>query len=245
MTGHVRIGGLELGRVPRVAAVLTDVEVLRDAEAARAFADLFELRVDMFEPPEPRHAADVCRSARAAGVPLVATVRSRAEGGRAALSDDRRRALYEAVLPFVDAVDVELRAPIRDAIVGLAHRAGKVALVSFHDFARTPPDSELQSILAEAACAGADVVKVATNVAGGADLERLLRLLIDHVAPPRIVIGMGPHGAASRVLFPLFGSRITYGFLHQAAAPGQLSLAELVGELERYVPEFAAARRRA
>ena len=51
---------------------------------------------------------------------------------------------------------------------------------------------------------------------------------------------MGPHGVASRVFFPLFGSLLTYGFVGQAGAPGQLSLADLHAELCRYSPAFVA-----
>jgi 3-dehydroquinate dehydratase-1 len=241
----MRIGTLELGRVPRVAAVLNDIEVRRDAMEARALADLFELRIDMFDPPDRRHALEVCRDARTKGVPLIATIRSAEEGGVAALADEQRLEIFEAVLPLVDAVDVEFRAAIRHELVSLAHAADKLAIVSLHDFQRTPIDGDLVAILDAAKLRGADVVKIATTVAGTHDLERLLGLLLEHRDKGLIVIGMGPHGAASRVLFPLLGSLVTYGFLHQAAAPGQLSLAELVRELERYVPDFAAERRRA
>ena len=53
--------------------------------------------------------------------------------------------------------------------------------------------------------------------------------------------GMGEHGVVSRVFFPLFGSLLTYGFVAQSGAPGQLPLEELYAELRRYSPAFAAA----
>lgn len=235
---------MELGRVPRVAAVLNDVEARGEASKARTLADLFELRIDAFDPPTPSHAVEVCREARAAGVPVIATVRARDEGGVAELTDGARLALFEAVLPLVDALDVEFHAKIRKEIVALAHRAGKPVIVSFHDFAATPRDDDLVAILDAAKLSGADVVKIATTIGSTEDLERLLGLLFEHRRKGLILIGMGAAGAASRVLFPLFGSLITYGFLHQAAAPGQLRLDDLVREIERYVPDFAAERRR-
>jgi 3-dehydroquinate dehydratase-1 len=228
-----------------VAAVLNDVELRRDAAEARSFADLFELRIDMFDPPDERHVLEVCREARAKGIPLIATIRSVAEGGVARLGDDQRRELFAAVLPLVDAVDVELSAPICDPVISLAHAAGKPVIVSLHDFQHTPSDDELAGTVDSAKRRGADIVKIAATLANTQDLERLLRLLLARRDERMIVIGMGPGGAATRVLFPLLGSLVTYGFLHRAAAPGQLSLSELVRELERYVPEFAAERRRA
>jgi 3-dehydroquinate dehydratase-1 len=239
----IRIGNLELGSVPRIAAVLDDVELRRDAAGARTYADLFELRIDMFQPPDRSHAEEICREARATGVPLIATIRSSDEGGVARLDDGQRRALFQAILPLVDALDIELQAAIRDEVISLAHSAQKPVIVSLHDFQRTPPDNDLLMVIDAAKAHGADIVKIATTIAGTDDLERLLRLLLDHRDQRLIIIGMGPGGAATRVLFPLLGSLVTYGFLHRAAAPGQLALPDLVRELERYVPDFATRRR--
>jgi 3-dehydroquinate dehydratase-1 len=235
----IRIGNLELGSVPRVAAVLDDAELRRDAAEARTYADLFELRIDMFQPPDRTHAEEICREARGAGVPLIATVRSCDEGGVARLDDGQRRVLFQAALPLVDAVDIELHAAIRDEVIGLGHAAGKPVIVSLHDFERTPPDDSLSRTIGTAKGYGADIVKIAATIGGTHDLERLLRLLLDQRDQRLILIGMGPGGAATRVLFPLLGSLVTYGFLHRPAAPGQLSLPDLVRELERYVPDFA------
>lgn len=238
----LRIGNLELGKVPRIAAVLDDVELRRDAAEARTYADLFELRIDMFQPPDRPHAEEICREARGAGVPLIATIRSSAEGGVARLDDGQRRTLFQAILPFVDAVDIELNTSIRDEVIALAHAAGKPVLVSLHDFQSTPPDDDLVKTIGEAKGHGADIVKIAATISGTHDLERLLRLLLDHRDQRLIIIGMGPGGAATRVLFPLLGSLVTYGFLNRPAAPGQLALPDLVRELERYVPNFTARR---
>jgi 3-dehydroquinate dehydratase-1 len=197
----------------------------------------------MFDPPERPHVVEVCREARATGVPLVATIRSTAEGGVASLSDEQRLELFDAVLPQVDAVDVEIRASICDTVIAGAHAAGRPVIASLHDFRRTPADDEMLEAIGSAERRGADVTKIAATLEGTHDLERLLRLLLDHRDRRLIVIGMGAGGAATRVLFPLLGSLVTYGFLARASAPGQLSLPDLVGELERYVPEFAARRR--
>ena len=235
----IRIGTVELGRIPRLVAVLAG----GPPDAGAGLADVVELRIDMLARHDEGSVAESCRAARSAGLPLIATIRSADEGGAARLDDERRGALFAAVLPHVDAVDVELHAVIRDRIVDLAHDAGKPAIVSFHDFERTPIDDDLVAILEAAKLRGADVVKIATQVGGAGDLDRLLALLLEHREKNIVVIGMGPHGAASRVFFPLFGSLLSYGFVGRASAPGQPALAELARELERYSPDFAAARR--
>ena len=122
-----------------------------------------------------------------------------------------------------------------------ARRHGNLAIVSHHDFAATPPDADLAAHFDAALDVGADIVKIATHAASGADTDRLLGFLRARRERGLIVIAMGTHGVASRFFFPLCGSLLTYGFVAQSGAPGQLPLAELYRELQRYSPAFAAA----
>lgn len=237
----LKLGPLELGPVPRIAVPLTDDDVQTHTDAVRRYADVVELRIDRFQRRDPAHVADVCRAARALSRPLIATVRAAAEGGAVALSDDQRWALFAAAAPLVDAVDIELDAPIRDRVVALARSTGALAIVSHHDVARTPSETELAARFDAALLAQADVVKIAALATGAADLDRLLDFLRARRARGLIVIAMGPHGVASRVFFPLVGSLLTYGFVERAVAPGQLPIAELHDALRRYSPLFAAA----
>ncbi len=236
------IGNVELGRIPRTAVPLSDIQVRQDAVRAAQLADIFELRIDQFQQRDPTYVLEVCRAARAHGVPLIATVRSADEGGALRLGDDQRRALYETVAADVDALDIEFHAEIRDHIVELTHTRGKLVIVSHHDFARTPSDEDLISIVEAAKAQGADIVKLAVNACSAADVDRLLGILRAHRAKQLIAISLGSQGTASRVFFPLLGSLLTYGFLDQAVAPGQLSLADLTDELCRYSPDFAGRK---
>lgn len=237
-----RIGTLELGLTPRIAAPVAEADLEAAAPRLRALADVIELRVDQFAQHDPAHVLAVGERARSLGLPLIATVRAVGEGGVAALDDEHRWALYDVLAPLVDGLDVELHAPIRDRVVALAKRHHKLAIVSHHDFTATPVDSDLAALAGAARQLGADIVKIAAYAAAAGDVERLLDCLRAQRADGAIVIAMGPRGAASRVFFPLLGSLISYGFLDRANAPGQLSLEDLYDELRRYSPEFAAAR---
>jgi len=231
-----RLGDLDLGALPRIAVAVTDRDLA--APSWVALADVVEVRLDQCTRRSPDDAADICRAARRLGRPLLATVRSAAEGG-AATDDDARRAVFAAVAPLVDGLDVEMASPSCDEIVALARRHGGLALVSRHDFATTPPDAALRATLAEGGRRG-DVVKLAATPTGPADLARLVDL--QRVpGPARIVIAMGTEGAASRVFLPLLGSLLTYSFVGAPTAPGQLPLRELYDALRRYSPAFAAA----
>jgi 3-dehydroquinate dehydratase I len=235
------LGHVQLGSVPRIAAPLTDADLRAHAATAQRYADIVELRIDRFAHHDVAYVADVCRAARALGLPLIATVRSAGEGGATALDDTHRLALFEAVAPLVDGLDIELRASICDRVVDLGDALDRLVIVSHHDFRLTPPDTDLAALFDAAALVDADVVKIAAYAASAGDADRLLGFLRARRERGLVVIAMGPHGIASRVFFPLLGSLITYGYVGEPGAPGQLPLAELHAELSRYSPEFAAA----
>jgi 3-dehydroquinate dehydratase type I len=165
---------------------------------------------------------------RFAGVPTLATIRHADEGGGFRGSEVERLALYRALVPRVDAVDVEVAAEIAPPVIDAARDAGKLAIASFHDFAKTPAPAALDAVVARGRALGADVVKIAATVAGADDLRALARLLLAHEDAGLVVIGMGARGVASRVLFPLLGSLLTYAAADTQTAPGQLPLDDLV-----------------
>lgn len=233
------LGTLTLGPVPRIAAPVTDTDVLTHAELVHRYADIAELRIDQFARHDPDYAAEVCRAASVFNRPLIATVRAADEGGAVSLSDEQRLGLFDAVMPLVAAVDIELKARICERVVDLAHEQRKSVIISHHDFAATPSDADLAALYDAAVLSDADIVKIVAHAASTLDADRLLQFLRARRERGLIVIGMGPHGVASRVFFPLLGSLITYGFVGAAMAPGQLPLAELYEELQRYSPEFA------
>ncbi|GAA2381755.1 type I 3-dehydroquinate dehydratase [Dactylosporangium salmoneum] len=230
------------GGAPLVAVSFGDDDAEGEAARARALGvDLAELRIDWYRSYVP---GDVCRAAaafRAAGLPTLATIRSKAEGGYWPGDDAERLALFEAVIPEVDAVDVELSsAGILPGVVAAARAADRPVIVSYHDFEATPGEAALRATVEAAVAAGADVVKISTMARGPEDLRVLAGLLLRYDS--MIVIGMGAEGAGSRVFFPLLGSRITYSAIGGRPAPGQLPFAETVRLLETFSPGYAARR---
>jgi 3-dehydroquinate dehydratase-1 len=230
------------GGAPLVAVSFGDDDAEGDAARARALGvDLAELRIDWYRGTDPAAVRRTTAAFRAAGLATLATIRSRAEGGHWAGDERARGALFEAVLPEVDAVDVELSsAGIRPGVIAAARAADRPVIVSFHDFERTPDEAALRATVEAARAAGADVVKISTMAHGAADLRVLAGLLLRYDS--MIVIGMGADGAGSRVLFPLLGSRVTYSSIGGRPAPGQLPFAETVRLLETFSPEYARAR---
>ncbi len=229
----LKIAALELGRTVAVAVPLDDTPSRAEVQALRARGlDVAELRVDAFA---SRSAASVLAElAKYDGIPTLATIRSRAEGGAWAGREAEREKLFLALLPHVGAIDVELAAPALLAELGPAAReAGCLLIASHHDFERTPEPSALADLIARAHGAGADVVKIAAAVRAPEDIRTLAAALLAPAEIGRIVIGMGEAGLATRVLFPALGSLVSYAHAGRSTAPGQLPLDELVDLLRR------------
>jgi 3-dehydroquinate dehydratase-1 len=229
------------GGAPLVAVSFGDEDAAGQADRARAAGvDLAELRIDWHRSAEPADVLAAIAPFGAAGLPTLATIRSRAEGGHWAGDDAARLRLFEAVLPVVDAVDVELSSTaIRPGVVAAARAADRPVIMSYHDFEKTPDGSFLEATVEAALGAGADVVKISTMAHGAGDLRVLAALLLRY--PRMIVIGMGAEGAGSRVFFPLLGSRVTYSAMGGRPAPGQLPFEETRRLLTLFSPEYGAS----
>ncbi len=229
----LRIGGVPLGKYPLLAVPLGDDDVGRDSAAIREIADLIELRVDLFRSLELDHVRRVAVDVKeATGLPLIGTVRWQKEGGGARLTEAHRAELYEALTPVVDAVDVELRAPIRRRVVAAAQKHGRVAILSYHNLARTPSTAALRRIAGRAP--RESLFKIACMAHCAEDIAQLLEFTLRYRARGVVTIAMGELGAISRILFPLAGSEITYGYHRMATAPGQLSARDLREALDRF-----------
>ena len=238
----LKLGSLELGALPRLAVPFSDRADRAEVQALRRRGlDVAELRVDHFSSPDPERA--LAELDKFSGLPLLATIRLRAEGGGWTRGEEERLELFRALAPRVDAVDVELAAvEIRDPVIDAAHRAGALAIVSHHDFEKTPDPSALAALVARAQQTGADVVKIATTVRGPADVRALAGALL--ASPNLIAVGMGEAGVATRLVFAALGSLLTYAFAGAPTAPGQLPFDEALALLRRLFPDYDAAKAR-
>jgi len=220
---------------PQVVATVhtpSDLEALETPSLAGQ-ADLLEFRLDSLALPPSELAPRIA----AAALPAILTARHPSEGGDGNLGPDERRALLEAHLDGAAALDVELRSvPEFGAFLSEIAAAGKLLILSTHDFDATPSPSELHAAIERAAAAGADIVKIATHLAKVSDLASLATLLEEEHPVPLSLMGMGPLGRVSRLLLAQSGSILNYGYLTQPNAPGQWPasrLKELIRELEQ------------
>ncbi len=196
--------------IPLSAATNADMaELLR--RAGKEPADAHELRLDSLREP-PNVEELVAASSR----PVVATCRSRREGGAFEGADaDRRDILLRAARAGAAYLDAEaMDVPL------LKDRGSAVLIASLHDFRETPAD--LDAKVRDLASLPADWVKFATAANSPADNLRVFSA-IRRCPKPCIGLAMGEVGLMSRILGLSFGSRLTYGSLEagRESAPGQ------------------------
>ncbi|MBI5971344.1 MAG: type I 3-dehydroquinate dehydratase [Deltaproteobacteria bacterium] len=223
--------GTDKRRTPLTAGVIAGSIKPQDVKKAIASgADILEIRVDTYRRRNPD---DIARAMRGAGRPTILTIRSKKEGGRFHIPDDKRLELFNALAPFAKYVDIELSSSaILKNVVDLSRRLGKKLIISYHNFKKTPGGKELTGIVKKGISLRADIVKIACAAKDAGDFRRLASLLIAYDCLS--VIGMGRGGKASRVLFPALGSKIAYGSITTAAAPGQMSVREIKKEFKRF-----------
>lgn len=231
---------LHLGKIPRVVGTLTTRAGLEAfLSEHRDACDIAEVRLD--EIGVFPGWMEACRQIEAAGRPVMLTLRSTKDGGKCDRSREERRALLTQAATCASIVDVEHNSDSPAELKPVVAAAGKLLLVSYHDFARTPPREVWEKIIA-AAAPHASAVKIATMVHSDTDLATLDAVLREPRKIPLCLIGMGAKGTRTRTDYPALGSCLTYGYLDAVSAPGQLSAAELVAHLRKTHAEYAAAR---
>ncbi|MBN1586273.1 MAG: type I 3-dehydroquinate dehydratase [Candidatus Omnitrophica bacterium] len=228
----ILLGPIDLRQKPRVAGVVDDTVVPETLQTLHEQGvDVLELRVDTFGRFEPEYCAEVAKKYALSGMPLLATVRSPAEGGEGGLQPGQRLTLYRALAPYVHAVDVELGSQeILPGVLGLAREHGLLPILSYHNFEQTPDSAELTQIVGQCVAAGA-VAKIATMAQSREDALRLAMITLEHCEQGLVTLAMGAPGQFSRVLFPFLGSLLTYGYAARPTAPGQPSAVNLAGAI--------------
>ncbi len=180
--------------------------------------DLVELRVDAL----PDGVTPAMIAAQRPACPVLLTIRHADEGGYRSIPEAERLALAGQLLPLASALDWEM-AQLSQAgeLVAAAKSAGVSLIASNHDFKKTPSLDTLLEREALARSLGADVVKFAFRLHSAEDMLVGVELL-RRASGPMAVMGMGPLGAVSRLLYVQHGSRLIYGYLGGTpTAPGQ------------------------
>lgn len=216
----------ELKNPPYIACAINDSDALNIDSTTLTAADIIELRVDMFEDTGHRYVIEIFKIVKDKfKKPIIATIRDVGEGGFKQIID--RLSLYEAIIPFSDMIDVEINAEIFKNAKRLCENSKTTLIGSYHNFDKTPDDDFLEDVFMKARALEADIIKIAVMPGCKEDMLRLIEFTLRHKGDKIITMAMGDIGLPTRILNPVIGSIITYGYINSPSAPGQLSIREI------------------
>jgi 3-dehydroquinate dehydratase-1 len=200
---------------------------LRLLARAAAPADVVEVRVDALLAANAT-LAEIEAALKKRRHPVLLTLRIPAEGGKRPWTVPERREIFLRLLPLVEGIDLELATvgalkPVSD----MAKELGKTVVLSAHAIEKPATPAQFAKWTAQFQPGGKTILKIASRISSWRDLQHLAAVLVNHPEWPVAVMGLGPYAAQSRSVLAALGSKLVYGYLDQAAAPGQPSAAEV------------------
>ena len=181
--------------------------------------DLLELRLDGCTDLSPEGLARRPRPR-----PVIVTLRAASEGGAFRDGEEARLALLEELIRLEpDYIDLEAAIPA-GRIARIRALAPQTRIIlSWHDFAATPPS--LEGVLDTMRCRASGVIyKMAAQAHSTLDALRMLAFCREQQERdvPLIGISMGPLGSSTRILAPVLHAGFCYCPVDEATAPGQM-----------------------
>lgn len=197
---------------------------LKEFKENRSYIDICELRLDLLTPEEQKKAFSFPSMV---DLPVILTLRRAQDGGRCTLSERNRRQLLISTLKDGDFSYVDIEDDVKkNDVESTAREKGVKIIRSYHDFEGVPEDifSHLMMLSKRG-----DIAKIAVTPHSIADALTLFRINEELKDIPKIVIGMGEWGVATRILYKKMGSLLTFGssVTHKEIAPGMISVKEL------------------
>ncbi len=232
---NIKAGKLKPGSRPVISAAVSDIDIRLLKPSDIKVIDLIELRVDMFKTLSEDYVKSVFYKVKERfSKPVLCTIRLKSEGGRKSIDENKRYALFKAIIPRADMVDIEIQSRLFSDVVRLSHRFKKRVIASYHNFKSTPEKRFLLKILAKARHASADIIKLAVKANSMEDVVKLACFTLEHEKDNLITISLGEKGRVSRVINPLLGSLITYGYVGNPKADGQMHVRQLAEQIKVY-----------
>lgn len=197
-----------------------------DPNYVASACDLIEIRLDLLDEASIQSAA----WKKFSSMPILFTARRASEGGEGDHDATARSTMLQQALPDASLIDLELAS--RHDMSGLLEHVTAAHIpwvASVHDFSGVPSRAQLEAARDEARAAGAAAFKAAVTLTWATDpIPDLAGFLQAADGYPTALMGMGPLGPSSRILFAQLGSVLNYGYLGQTpTAPGQWSAAQL------------------
>ena len=195
-------------------------ECVKTTQKNRAWIEAVELRLDYLTPEERENAF---RFPSMVEIPVICTHRRVQDGGKFSGSEKQRKAeLLKALDGNFAYVDIE--EDVKKCELDEKARSKGIKIIrSYHDFSGIPNDIYSRVLTLKKR---GDIAKIAVTPQGILDTITLFNAEKELKDVPKIIIGMGPYGVATRILYRRMGSILTFASDCEAA-PGQLKARDL------------------
>lgn len=239
--GSFRIGGITFGiGKPKVCIPIvkqTAKEIKKEAKSLQDFpCDIIEVRLDYYEDGKNQEAvvALLTEVKQLLKKPIIATFRSKEQGGILSISKETYESLLTAIMlhQVTDLIDIEYSCGEEriKRLIQCAKDNQIGTILSSHDFVGTPKKEEIIALLKTMQQLGADLPKLAVMPQTEQDVLSLMEATIElkqYNKTPIITMSMGRLGMISRISGGFTGSAMTFAMHEEASAPGQIPCKEL------------------
>ncbi|WNY29159.1 3-dehydroquinate dehydratase [Methanimicrococcus stummii] len=233
---------------PAIVGTITKNVKENAAAGKEKGADLLEIRFDLLltntpgfekylkndfdDPILTNWMKEQIKDAKSAGLPIIGTLRSKEEGGAFEGDEDERFKLIKEILYDVDYVDIERKSSKKNIYEcrQIAEKSKTKIIISSHFFNEEdmPSLKKMEKVLKKSFEKGADIAKVAVMPETKKDVLKLYQAGLRSETPEKIcLIAMGDLGKQTRILAPFYGSILSYGYIDEEAAPGQLPIDQI------------------
>ena len=246
MSTYIQKKGYRIGERPLVCVPVVAVQREEILAQVRKLSDertqMIEWRMDWYEAvTDTAQVLEVLQTLQkmCKSTLLLATYRSKKQGGEGMLSKDCVRKLLIALAESknADLLDVEyFETEQTEDLFHRIHDSGTIVVASHHNFQETPSAGEMLALLSQMQASGADIVKLAVMPRRQTDVTELLSVTAQFKErfpnTPVITMSMGSMGVVSRICGESFGSCVTFGAGEKASAPGQMDRKTLTQVLQ-------------
>ena len=230
-----------------VGTIVKDVKATAE-KGKKAGADMLEVRIDLLmknemknDPSFEKYTKGGCddpklherlelwmKEAKESGLPVIGTIRSGKEGGAFEGTETERFKLIQKIIPAADYIDIERKSSkknISESVL-IAQKSKTKIIISSHFFTGTPAQRKIENVLLNSFEKGADIAKIAVMPENCNDVLKLYKAGLK-VSGETCLIAMGDIGKHTRITSPVYGSVLSYGYIDEIAAPGQLRVDEI------------------
>lgn len=165
--------------------------------------------------------------------PVIATCMPESEGGVFTGSESERVKVLKMACGLCShvSIEVDMDPSLRQELLEEARGCGCKAILTHHDFERTPSVEEMVATLQKMQELGADIAKIAYTPSSKADaLDVMVAVERAALKIDAIALSMGELGSFTRVLGPMLGGYLSFAAVDgsKRTAPGQLTVDEML-----------------